>query len=371
MSLADAQIAQGLATFHRKSIEKVVRSLGHVNAMLAIAMNKGKIKYGGHGTHFDWRVGKMDEEADYVTGQLGTRTFTEEDPVDEASLPYCFIEKTYGVSEKSIKTNRASGFAKIFDIVKENAMVAEKAIYRTLAKGFYTDGTDTTKLVGLPAVLGLPYEASGAIVVPANKSYAGIVCTGASNITGDDIDKSEYTNKYWAGTVACPLDIEASTGTWASDAIKILNWFEMVMSKTVDISGTGNTVKPDIALMNIQEFLELMEIISAKQTQIPLGKIDVVAANFKTIQVGNITCVYDENVPVDSAWNASGDGDGAVFIGDSSSFGVDTLQTKSEGLVEGEWDDKDVKTVGGVGVYKTNIGYRFDTPNAWGVCVGC
>lgn len=375
MSLSDAQIAQGLATFHRKSIEKVVRSIGHVNALLAIALKKGKVKYGGHGTHFDWRVGKLDEEATYTSGQLGTRTFTESDPVDEASLPYCFLEKTYGVSEKSIKTNRAAGFAKVFDIIKENAMMAEKAVYRTLAKGFYTDGTNEMELVGLPAVVGLAYEAAADLVIPAAKSYAGIQCTPTAGIAAIDelaeLDTANAhttsgTNAYWAPYYGLTSLLG---GTWAANAVQCLTYMETVMSRTTDMGGTGDVVKPDIALMNMSPFVELTTLMASKQTQIPLGKIDVIAAHFKTIQVGNITCVYDENVPVDSTFNASGDGEPCIFVGDSSSFAVETLNTKSEGLIEGEWDTKDVKTVGGVGVYKSNVGYRFDAPNFWGMII--
>lgn len=374
MSLSDAQVAQGLATFHRKSVEAVVEGLGHINALLRVAMKKNKIKWDGYGTYFDWYVRKLDETASWSSGQLGTRTFTERDPVAKATLPYCYLDATYGISEVSIKSNRAAGIAKIFDIQKENARVAEASIYRALATAMYNLGTDATAPVGLQAVVGNPYDNStsgstGAIVVPASKSYAGIVCTGASNIVADDPTKASYTNKYWAGTVASPNEIVEDTGAWSTKAIESLIWMQNVMARTKDISGTGELIKPDMALMPIDPYIALVNLMSAKQTQIPLGNQDLIAAGFQTIKVGSIDCVYDENVPTDTA--AGGAGDEMVFVVDSNAFAIETWQKKSEGLIEGEWDAKDVKTVGGVGLYKTNLGYRWSTPQAVGCLVGC
>lgn len=374
MGLSDAQTAQGMAQFHRRSVEAVVKQFYKVNALLRRAMKKNQIKWGGYGENFDWYVNKLDETATWTSGQLGTRTFTEKDPVDKATLPYCFIDSTYGVSEKSIKINRAAGVAKLFDIQKENAEAAKRALYNAFTTAIYNLGSSALAPVGLQAVCGQPYDNStggstGAIVVPASKSYAGIVCTGASNITADDPTKASYTNKYWAATVASPNEIVEDAGKWSTKAIESLTWMQNVMTQTADISGTGQTIKPDLALMNIDPYNALIDLLSAKQTQIPLGDQDLVAASFRTVKIGDLDCVYDSNVPTDT--DAGGSGDEMVFVVDSTGFMIETTNTKSEGLIEGEWKQDDPEIVGGVGVYKSNLGYRWKTPNCVGVLVGC
>jgi hypothetical protein len=76
-------------------------------------------------------------------------------------------------------------------------------------------------------------------------------------------------------------------------------------------------------------------------------------------------CIYDENVPLDSGSL------NRVLVIDSGEFVVETCNSKSEGLVEGEWKQKDPEVVGGVGVYKSNLGVRISTPCAIGCFVGC
>ena len=103
MAVADAVTAQGMATRHRRSVKAVVSGLGEINALLAKIIKNNRIKWNGYGTHAVWYVRKLKETSDWVSGQLGSRSFEEKDPMDEATVPYCFIDETYGVSEKSIK----------------------------------------------------------------------------------------------------------------------------------------------------------------------------------------------------------------------------------------------------------------------------
>ncbi len=60
-----------------------------------------------------------------------------------------------------------------------------------------------------------------------------------------------------------------------------------------------------------------------------------------------------------------------VFVLDTDAFYMDSLNTKSEGLIEGEWQADDAKVVGGVGVYKSNWGIVCKTPQAVGCITGC
>ena len=143
MSLSDAQTAQGMATRHRRSVKAVMSNLDKVNALWKKMIDGNQIKWNGYGTYAEWYVRKLRETSSWVTGQLGSRDFEEKDPMDKAEVPYCFIDQTYGVSEKSVKTNRAAGSEKLYDIQKENAYNAQNAMYRALAAAIFSNGSDS------------------------------------------------------------------------------------------------------------------------------------------------------------------------------------------------------------------------------------
>jgi hypothetical protein len=103
MSASDAVTAQGMATRHRRSVEAVISGLDKVNALLAKMIKNNQIKWGGYGTNFEWYIRKLKETSSWNSGQLAVRSFEEKDPMVKCTLPYCFIDQTYGVSEKSIK----------------------------------------------------------------------------------------------------------------------------------------------------------------------------------------------------------------------------------------------------------------------------
>ena len=140
------------------------------------------------------------------------------------------------------------------------------------------------------------------------------------------------------------------------------------MSRTADVSGTGRIIKPDMAFMATDTWSSLTSLLATSQKDVagvPLGTKDPALNNFTTIRVGGLDCVYDENTPDDS-----GDKE-RVFILDSKAFYIDSLNTKSEGLVEGQWKQDDPEIVGGVGMYKANLATICETPQAVGVITGC
>ena len=370
MGATAAATAQGMATRHKRSVKAVVAGVGEVNALLAKMTQKGKIKFDGYGTEFEWYVRQLKETSSWETGQLGTRSFEEKDPMDKASLPYCFISETYGVSEKSVKTNRAAGSEKLYDIQKENARNAQNALYRAFAAAIYSDGTDSLAPVGLEAICGIPYEGSSVITTIAG-SYAGIELSAAA-ITAYNADYSTmgWTNEYWyptaINTAEIPCLVEANN-TWSTEAIYYLGWMEQQMMRTADISGTGSIIKPDMAVMGTDPYYGLTSILAKSQLtyNVPLGSKDVTIAKFPSVRVGSLDCVFDENVPLDSGSKEN------VYVFDSSAFYIDTLNSKSEGLIEGQWKTDDPEIVGGVGVYKANFGIACKTPQAVGVITGC
>ncbi len=376
MSATDALTAQGMATRHRRSVKAVVQGIGHINALLRRCIKGNRIKWNGYGDSFDWYVRKLDEEAEWSSGQLGTRTFEEIDPIDKATLDYCFIDRTYGVSEKSIKTNRAAGAEKIYDIQKEQARVAQSAIYRALTTALYSnsDGSVANGPAGLRTICGNPYESTN-IALAANLTYAGIANTSTSAISSYAANKASFTNKYWAPECIGVVEYGHIAGDkWSSDCLAAIEHMAVAMARTKDISGTGKVVRPDLALMDVDPFNALWALLMGYKGAggpISLSDNDFDKVGIKNVIVAGITCVYDENVPTDVLGSGSGTVE-IVFFVDSDAFVIETLNTKSEGLIEGQWQgNTDPGIVGGIGVYKGNLGYRIDSPVCAGAIVGC
>ena len=373
MGQSDAVIAQGMATRHKRSIKAVVQGIGHINALLHRIMTRNQIKWAGYGKAFEWYIRQKDEEAEWNSGQLGTRTFEETDPMDQATLDYCFVDKTYGVSEKSLKTNRAAGSEKIYDIQKENARIAQSGIYRAIVSGMYSNdsGTGGAGPAGLRTITGGTYDTTNNVTTAGSASYASINLN-ASALTQFYSRTSAsfaYANKYWVPLAFSAGETPGLSGTikWSTHAMRILNWCAVYMARTKDVSGTGKVTKPDLALCNTDPYNALLaRLIDAQMSyQIPIHDKALRLAGFSSVSVGDIEVVFDENVPNDI--NAVE----IVFVVDSKAYVLETLNTKSEGLVEGEWKQKDPTIVGGVGVYKSNMGFRIDSPVSAAAITGC
>ena len=372
MGAAEAATAQGMATRHKRSVAAMVAGVGEINALLAKMMKPGKIQFGGFGTHFLWYVRKLNETSSWVTGQLGTRSFEEKDPIDEATLPYCFIDETYGVSEKSIKTNQAAGGMKLYDIQKENARNAQVSIYRAFVDAIYSDGADAMVPVGLPGICGDCYETSNNITTAAAYSYAGISVAAAALAAwyADASANFAFANRYWYPTLIDQAEVPSmpSTPLWSTHCIYYLQWMVQKMSRTADISGTGEVIRPDLALCGIDPWSALQVRLALSQKDVagvPVGSTAPELANFTTVRVSTLDVIYDENVPDDSGNKER------VFVLDSKAFYMASLNTKSQGLIEGKWKADDPAVVGGVGMYKSNWGIVCKTPQAVGCITGC
>ena len=373
MGAAEAATAQGMATRHRRSVKAVQAGLGEINALLAKMMKLGKIKFKGYGTHAVWYVRKLAEEAAWNSGQLRKRDFEEKDPMDEATLPYCYIDRTYGIGEKSIKSNRAAGSEKIYDLQKENALVAQSALYRAVVSALYSNGSDALVPVGLDAVCGRPYEGTANVTTAAARSYAGIQMAAAA-ITAWNKDRATmgWANDYWYPTIIDVGEIPVKSGTakWNTDAVKDLAWMTHRMSRTADKSGTGAILRPDMALLGSATWSDLYSLLITSQKDVagvPVGVTDAALANFTTMRVGHLDVVYDENVPLDTQATPVE----RVFVLDSKTFYIETQNTKAEGLIEGKWQADDVDVAGGRGMYKANMMLICKTPLAVGCITGC
>lgn len=374
MSVLDAQTSQEMATRHKRSVPVVIDGLRTVNVLLAKMIDTNKIKWGGFGTNFEWYVRKSDESATWSAGQLGTRTFEEIDPIDKAYLPYCYVEKTYGISEKSIMSNRAGGEMKLYDIQKENARAAQTALYEAFSAAIYSNGTNSLQPVGLAGMVGNAYSGSATNAsdtpnVAANTNYANIALTGSTAVSAwsSVYSTMNWSKWYWYPIVIPPVSIYATSPAWSSYPDRYLAWMEVQMTYSSDVSGTGGIIKPDMALMSNDPYNALVSILLTSQRtyNVPLGSKAAYLADFPNIRVGSIDCVRDDNVPVDSRSAER------VFVVDSNQLWLETYHTKSEGLIRSDFDATDPNVRGAVGVYKSWLGMAIQTPKAIGCIVGC
>jgi hypothetical protein len=375
MGVNDALTAQGMATFHKRSVTPVVKGIGHINALLRRIIKGKKVVYGSYGDGIDWYVEKLDETAEWNSGQLGTRTFEEKDPVAKATLEMCFVDRTYGIGEKSIKTNRAAGIAKIYSIQKKNAEVAQSALYRAIVDALYSssDGAVANGPAGLREICSDPLETTSTVAVTANTTYAGLYNSGSAAISAYAKNKASFQSKYWAPELISVHEVPgaASSPKWSTDCLIDLAFMSIAMGRTKDISGTGKIVKPDLALMNIDPFQAVWAKMLTDRSSagpINLSDTDFDSVGIQNVVVGPITVVFDENVPDDANTTALE----VVYVVDSKAFKVHTCNTKSEGLVEGQWKgNTDPNITGGVGVYKSNMAICIDSPVCAGAIVGC
>jgi hypothetical protein len=374
MSVLDAKTSQEMATRHKRSVPVVIDGLRTVNVLLAKMIDTNKIKWDGFGTNFEWYVRKSDESATWSAGQLGTRTFEEIDPIDKAYLPYCYVEKTYGISEKSIMSNRAGGEMKLYDIQKENARAAQTALYEAFSAAIYSNGTNSLQPVGLAGMVGNAYSgsdinASDTPNVAANTNYANIALTGSTAVSAwsSVYSTMNWSKWYWYPIVIPPVSIYATSPAWSAHPDRYLAWMEVQMTYSSDVSGTGGIIKPDMALMSNDPYNALVSILLTSQRtyNVPLGSKAAYLADFPNIRVGSIDCVRDDNVPVDSRSAER------VFVVDSNQLWLETYHTKSEGLIRSDFDATDPNVRGAVGVYKSWLGMAIQTPKAIGCIVGC
>ncbi|KKK89201.1 hypothetical protein LCGC14_2735490, partial [marine sediment metagenome] len=203
-------------------------------------------------------------------------------------------------------------------------------------------------------------------------TYAGIQLASAAltQYYAPSSSSYPYTYKYWAPVAFSAKEAPGITSAeWSVACFRILNIATNLMMRTIDVSGTGKVVKPDLALMNIDPWNAMWARLIDKSVtyNVPVSDEALTIAGFTNVKVGPLTLVYDENVPDDS--NATPLE--MVFVVDSKTFKLETLNTKSESLVEGEWKTDDPEIVGGVGVYKSNMGLRIDSPVSAGCITGC
>lgn len=395
MSAIDAQTSRGLSQRIQSATKAIQQGFFNERALLKIAETKGKIKYGGSHTAVEWYVRNVPtgQTATFGNpdGELAVLTFEEQKPANRVELPYCYILKTYGISDRSLEANKNAGANKIYDVVAENLTLAQLFIYDALGPALYNATlADTEQPVGLLGVCGSPIHTGAAAVVGANVKYAGKSLLHAdvasAGFTGTGTDGTglgilrtpaqialgtSWADNQWAPIVGSVEDILVTGGSslaaWSTGCLEALATMADLMSLTRTVSGTGTQIKPDLALMAQGPFSAVKNRLITSQItyNVPLGRSELVAANFPNIVVDSLTVVKDTDVP------NSPDGTERVFVCDSNQFSVETTHSKSEGLIKNEFDPNITIINGAVGTLKANLAYRWNSPTAVGCIVGC
>ena len=368
MAISDARIARGIATRLKVAIPTIVQNFFNIHALLMIAKKRGNIKWRGSGTDFIWHVRKTKAASTFGGGELGVRTFEEIDPAFKAQLPYCWLEETYGVSDKTIESNRhAGGEMKIYDSLKENLSVAEIALHQAFGPAVYNGSTvGSDDPVGLLAAIGDAIESSSKVLVGAGQTFGGVTLN-TSAISAYVAGRTSWDTIQYAPEVISIHEVPGfSSAKWSTHCIKSLAYVAEQMSATRTNSGTGRPIKPDTAFMSDDPFTALKnKLIDASLLHsIPVGNEALKLAGWVNIQVDTLLTFRDTNVPADTGSKER------VFIVAADEFFIETTHTKAEGLVKHEKDMDSVVVSGAIGVLKANMAYRIN-PTGVGCILGC
>lgn len=381
MGTVDAKTARAMA----QKIQRVVPGINYIfidqHPLLKIAKKKGLIKWRGSHTEYEWFIYKDDvANPEWGGGELSVNTFEEQDPATRAHLPYCWLQQCYGVSDRTMEANRHSP-DRVYKPLGANLKLAQLKMYKVIGPAIYSGGSSGDggeAPVGLKHAIGDAYETTGNVTIAASKSYAGKLITNAYGITiyvagkksTDASSNVGFNEEQWAPEV-CDIDEvpNTATGKWSTHAIQGLSYMEEEMALTADLTGTGESQKPDIALMARDPFHALSALLVPYQAQygIPAQLVDedLRLAGWRNIVVGGLTCIKDNNVPDDSGSVER------VLILDSNQFRVMTTHTKAEGLIRNEFDPDNVMVNGVIGKLSANIGFYLKSPTAIGCIVGC
>lgn len=378
MGLVDAQTARGLAQRIKVAQPGIEKNFIYQHPLLMRAMKNGHIKWKGSHTEFEWykfKEPKAAELPDWGGGELAVNTFTERDPANRAHLPYCWLQVNYGVSDRTIESNRHAGANRVYQPMAENLELAKCIVYKKAGPAIYTGGADGDggdAPIGLKHAFGDAYETTDNVTIAASKTYANLplnVTEGA--VSAYAAAKANFDDVQWAPEAISVAEVPNVTGNgkWSEDCIIALAYMEDEMAVGADVSGTGKMQKPDLALMNRDPYhaLKTKAVVNQSLYGIPAQLIntDLKLAAWNNIIVGGLTCVKDTNVPDDSGSIER------VIVLDSDQWWVVTTHTKAEGLIKNDFDPKSVIITGAIGSLKLNIGFYLASPTAIGVITGC
>lgn len=373
MGATDAATARAMA----QKIQRVIPGINYIfidqHPLLKIAKKKGNIKYRGSHTEFEWFIYKDDvANPTWGGGELSVNTFEEQDPATRAHLPYCWLQQNYGVSDRTMEANRHSP-DRVYKPLGANLKLAQLKMYKVIGPAIYSGGTSGdggAAPVGLIYALGSAYETTSNVTVDTSQSYANKTLNTTA-IAAYSAARAGFDNTQWAPEVTNIHEVPnvSAAPKWTVDCIIALAYMEEEMALTADLTGTGESQKPDTALMARDPFHALTtKVVTYQSTYgIPAQLVDedLKLAGWRNIVVGGLTCIKDNNVPDDS-----GDLERVIVL-DSNQLKITTTHTKAEGLIRNEFDEKSVIVNGVIGKLSANIGIYLKSPTSIGVVTGC
>jgi len=371
------KIAAETARAMAQKIQRVLPGINYIfidqHPLLKIARKKGNIKYRGSHTEFEWFMYKDDvANPTWGGGELSTNTFEEQDPATRAHLPYCWLQQNYGVSDRTMEANRHSP-DRVYKPLGANLKLAQIKMYKVIGPAIYNGGTSGDggeAPVGLKYAFGNAYETTSNVTIAAGASYANKTLSTAG-VTAYHAGRGDFDEEQWSPEATNIHEIPNVSGApkWTVDCLIALTYMEEEMALTADLTGTGESQKPDTALMARDPFHALTTKVVPYQAQygVPAQLVDedLRLAGWRNIVVGGLTCIKDNNVPDDSGSLER------VIILDSNQLKIMTTHTKAEGLIRNEFDEKSVIVNGVIGKLTANIGFYLKSPTAIGVITGC
>ncbi len=374
MSVVDAQTARAMAQKIQRATPGINYAFFDQHPLLKIAKEKGNIEWKGSHTEFEWFIYKNDDTTpDWGGGELSINTFEEQDPATRAHLPYCWLQKNYGVSDKTMEANRHSP-DKVFEPLKANLKLAQINMYKTIGPAIWNGGLTGdggTAPVGLKWAAGNAYEGSSVVTMAAGSSYANKTLN-TSAIAAYAAGRTGFDEKQWSCEALSIHEVpNTSSAKWSLYCLVALAYMEQEMRLTADLTGTGEQQSPDLAFMARSPFSAVTAKMITNQSTygIPaqMRKEDLYIAGWNNIQVSGLTCILDNDVPKGTEATPLD----RVFVLDSKQFKIKTTHTKAEGLIKNEFDENNVMINGVVGALKANMGWYLKSPTAIGVIVGC
>ena len=378
MAVADAVIARGMSQRIKRAIPAIQQNFVKQNALLYLVEKRGQIKWKGYHTEFEWYIRRTTgTKPEWGGGDLGIRTFEEIKPVNRVHLPYCWIEKTYGVSDRSIEANRhAGGAQKVYDILKENLIIAKTNLYDALIPAMWTGGADTVtggnggeEPIGLDKVIGRAYQSTHDCEVDAGGYYANQILNTSAVTSTYAALKTGWDDIHWA-PICFNLQetpgVTDGSAVWKTDCVKALAYLADQMEVTAKFSGTGKPIKPTHAFMAGAAYSAVKNLFTVSQYtyNIPVGSKELTVGDFPNLVVDSLVCVKDTEVPADK------NSIPRVLGIDIKNYHVCTTHTKAEGLIINEFDTTNPLVSGAIGVLKSNLGYLVASPAVVGCIVG-
>jgi len=299
------------------------------------------VKWGGGGDTYGWRHRMYRSIANRSTGELRVRSVEQPDLYAKPTISRYMLDRTFGVGEGDLETNRHAGPFKIRDIKRDRVEDAVDAIYAAMAAEWWNIN-ETGKNGGLTMF-------SPTAAADGTTSYAGILMN-ASTTNGTD------TFEYWH-----PNGYDYTTNALSTNLLRNLGMIKRQMTYSQRAGGQGKIESPDFGVYDpTLEDVILAYYQSKASFNINAGatpaNMNLFQEQFQNYVIMGITLF-----PSDNFGGSTGYIDAValeeIMIGYSNRMFLSTTHTKEEGLIKivSPGPDQEAWLAGQMGVVKTGM----------------